>query len=125
MVIPPGAGSAVRSYEVRRWHLRALWSVLTAFFVLTLGGGIWLGLRLQEDEIDAAFATASDAEVRLTAMADTIRTLRTAAAPVPAAAPTAPAGRPTAAPARGRPAPTAVRRESAPPPASSCRWTAA
>lgn len=120
MIIPPEYAGSVRSYNVRRWHLRLLTGGLVSLIVLALGGGFALGIDTSAGQMDAINTSLTETELRLSAMGDTIRALRIAATPTSAAIePTAPS-RPVVAPARGRvvaPTPAAApaaRRESAP-----------
>lgn len=117
MVIPPAYAGSVRSYEVRRWQLRALGVGLATLMVLALGGGFAAGIETSAGQMDAISTSLSEAESRLTAMGDTIRALRIAATVIPAPAET-PTGRATTSnSARDRAsAAAAPRRVSAPPP---------
>ena len=79
MLIPQTAG-IVRSYQLRRWHLRS--AVVAALTVLgaTLGGGMLLGAHGREEELAAMDLQLWDAEVAATALDDTLQATRLASA---------------------------------------------
>jgi murein DD-endopeptidase MepM/ murein hydrolase activator NlpD len=79
MLIPQTAG-VVRSYELRRWHMRS--AVVVGLLVLgaTLGGGMLLGARDGEEELAAMDVQLWNAEMTATALDDTLQATRLASA---------------------------------------------
>ncbi|MEJ7809351.1 MAG: M23 family metallopeptidase [Gemmatimonadaceae bacterium] len=88
MVLPTAVSRSVRTYHVRRWHLRTFGAGIALIIGATLAGGVWYGTSMQSEELDIATAQLSDVETQMTAFGDTIRALRIAATlnPTPAAA---------------------------------------
>jgi murein DD-endopeptidase MepM/ murein hydrolase activator NlpD len=78
MLVPP-TGGAVRSYEIRRWQLRLAVTTAVTMLIGALVGGLVTGMSWSGDAMADLDEQLWDAQLSLTAMGDTIQTLRVAA----------------------------------------------
>jgi hypothetical protein len=76
LLVPPTLDASPRTIGLRRWHIRGL--VLTAFGIIcaALFAGTALGSRMYENQLTMMSDELGNADLRITAMGDTLRALR-------------------------------------------------
>jgi murein DD-endopeptidase MepM/ murein hydrolase activator NlpD len=79
IAVAPTVSAGVRRFELRRWHVRAAIISFVALAVGAFGAGLALGERGDEEQLDSAYGMLTEADVTMSALADTLRALRIAA----------------------------------------------
>ncbi len=85
LLVPPAVSAAVRTYEIRSWHVRLVAGAILPMLCAAFIGGAFLGTRSGSEESAMVSARLVEAEHRLVALDDTLRAVPIMATLPPAA----------------------------------------